>query len=143
MEHDAEDVDSPGGGGPYITPAYPPPRTQHAQQYDRTGSAVVTTVDWAKVVVQEPHTVVQWFIYLHHNAHPEALRFLYELGEVLDITDRFGRLRRPRPAVWTEYARQKLPCILMEVLCDPNMFSEDITVFKVCIHVLIVVLVEV
>lgn len=115
--------DSEGGGVPCTTPTYPPPPTQHAQEYDRTGSAVVTTttIDWEKVVEHEPHTVVQWFLYLHHNAHSEAFPFIYELGEglIVDECGDGGRRRR----MWSEFARQKLPRLLMETLSDPNMFS--------------------
>ncbi|TCD65185.1 hypothetical protein EIP91_003007 [Steccherinum ochraceum] len=82
-------------------------------------------VSWSLVVSEEPEKVAAWLLYLHRREH----RIVYELAVVLtDVLKSVTRKEHPQQCkIW---AQTRLACVVMDLVMEPGMFSDDEDSFK-------------
>ncbi|TCD60012.1 hypothetical protein EIP91_010911, partial [Steccherinum ochraceum] len=106
QQRDADDLEKPSPG------------TRFAREYDAEGNPKLNTIDWEKLSVHEPDRVAAWILYLHKNECTcEALAFL----PILYKTMNYGGSRPPQ---WAAFSKAALPCVLMDIACEDDMFQE-------------------
>ncbi|KAH8094481.1 hypothetical protein BXZ70DRAFT_360123 [Cristinia sonorae] len=81
-------------------------------------TGIPTSNDWPKVIHHEPECVPSW-IYYFHKKHMAAE--LYPLIRAMQ-----GALKRLQ---WDEYGKCHLPCVLVDIICDKGLFSDDASDF--------------
>lgn len=93
------------------------------------GAAVASTntsIDWARVVLDEPSQITKWILYLHKRQHPEASNLFAALQTVLESEIQSIKNRstyRERSCQWSAYRDANLPCVLIDLLLEPGLFS--------------------
>ncbi|TCD67818.1 hypothetical protein EIP91_011880 [Steccherinum ochraceum] len=105
-----------------------PPPTQYATRYHRDGRAEVTSVDWWRVINLEPTQVAQWVQFLHTTGCPEVYELLKCLSNFLNRDHKLES--GGEPTQWYAYVETQLPCILVDMVSEPDMFQDDPTAFK-------------
>ncbi|TCD67068.1 hypothetical protein EIP91_000581 [Steccherinum ochraceum] len=103
------------------------PPTRYATRYHPDGRADVTSVDWEQVVNFEPTHTVEWIQYLHAAGLPEIRALLSCLATLID---RNGKVEPGPPMQWDAYAEAQLPCVLLDIASEPDMFQHDPVAFK-------------
>ncbi|TCD61170.1 hypothetical protein EIP91_008832 [Steccherinum ochraceum] len=98
----------------------PQPRTRFGSL--GVGGSGNCTIQWEQVVAQEPQNVVAWIQHLHQRQHPEAWQLM---GHVFSILNSWSR-----PPQWHAFSETLLPCVLMDIVTDPAMFTPQRVTFK-------------
>ena len=93
------------------------------RQYDRDALGI----DWKLVAVHEPDQVSTWITYLHwHKEENAALTLLQAVGRLfLENKITVGGEQ------WVAYMATDVPGVLMDIACEPGMFSLNGGTFKV------------
>ena len=92
----------------------------------KDGAADLSTMRWASVAQHETEKVVDWVHFLHQHNHV-GIRLL--LRAVFLVLGTFSRTEATPPHILP--LKTRLPCALMEILSEPDMFSSEAS-FKVC-----------
>ena len=103
----------------------PMPSTRFGRSRIRN-AADLALVDWPSVVLHEAKNVADWVRFLHqHHATSMLSPLLYAIMEGLPPIG----ATRPNPS-WLAFAETELLCLLMDIVCEPDMFNDD--TLKVC-----------
>lgn len=100
------------------------PFTQFGQQKG-DGTVDIKSIVWREVALYEPGNVVQWILYLHRHQHLESNLLILAVINILGLGAVY-------PLQWVIYAETRLPCILMDIFLEPDMFSDQAGAFKAC-----------
>ncbi|THH30452.1 hypothetical protein EUX98_g3730 [Antrodiella citrinella] len=104
-------------------------RMDEAHPYDTID---VTSIDWWDVTMLSPSTVGTWVLYLHQKECPAAndlLDFISPTGEITLLAD-MTSFTGTRHIEWEALAESDLPCILMDIVSELDMFSDRQGAFK-------------
>ncbi|TCD66138.1 hypothetical protein EIP91_001747, partial [Steccherinum ochraceum] len=79
-----------------------------------------SSVDWQLVVAREPENVSRWISYLHiHQMHDLT-------PALVALTTSYDGIRPGTgPTQWHAYVRTHLPCVLMDIILEEDMFSRN------------------
>ena len=100
------------------------PSTRFGQFASRDRARVKSTVNWQRVACHEPHNVANWLAFLYTHEYEEMEFVLYEVAVALN--DREGGAMQ-----WPHYAKTDVPSVLIDILCDSDMFVRNHSIFKV------------
>ncbi|KAH8094542.1 hypothetical protein BXZ70DRAFT_363960 [Cristinia sonorae] len=101
------------------------PTTQFARRRHADGTVDIDSIDWVQVALKEPRSVAAWIKYLHKHENAQILTLLFEVSKILHVAAHAAM--QPQ---WAEYVDSKLHCVIMDILCEPDMFARDEDVFK-------------
>ncbi|THH26585.1 hypothetical protein EUX98_g7603 [Antrodiella citrinella] len=104
------------------------PSTRFGKVVDVQDGVDSSSVDWKLVTRREPDKVCQWMHYLHRRAHPQVRVLLRELLSQQPHTAH-GQYSLQNSG-WFFLMRSDLPCILMDIVSEPGMFSDRDDAFK-------------
>ncbi|TCD66121.1 hypothetical protein EIP91_001730 [Steccherinum ochraceum] len=107
----------PPNARPVVVAVGAPP-TLFGERLLNDNSEDILTVKWPLVAAHEPKRIVEWIVYLHRRQH-DWIKML------LPIMDGILATPSQRPRQWKVWAATKLPCILMDILLEEDMFAED------------------
>jgi len=105
----------------------PAPATQFGWTTDTTLGVDISTVDWERIAKEEPDNVGQWILHLHRHEYPEVRQLLRLLAHT---STRQHIWPYEVPLVWDSFERSGVPCILMQIVLEKDMFSEEPNTFK-------------
>ncbi|TCD66127.1 hypothetical protein EIP91_001736 [Steccherinum ochraceum] len=103
---------------PHVIVAVGAPATRFGQ---RAGG--ISSMQWLMVVAHEPRKVVPWIHYLQRRRENESLQAL--ISSLARLMDQYHGVNGERPPQWLALAETKLPCVLMDIVTAPGMFSPD------------------
>lgn len=83
-------------------------------------------MDWAKLELEQPNLVVKMISDMHRS---QDWRMNELLRTIITSWGIFTGGKQHRN--WKIYTKQLLPCILMDIMSEPDMFSKEQGVFKV------------
>ena len=99
----------------------------------KDGTVDLSTVRWSSVVFHEPEMVVGWVSFLHQRNCVKIRPLLHAVVSVLStFKSEFSPSRTRMTPLRIKLFKTQLPCVLMDILLEPDMFSSEET-FKVCI----------
>jgi len=98
---------------------------------DVRGSMDISSMDWDLLTRKQPENVSKWIAYLHRYEYRDASKKL--LGAIsrsaIDGTSYvYPFLRHP---LWEVFETTGLPGVLMDIVSEPGMFSDNPDAFKV------------
>ena len=120
------------------TPSGPPiTRFKRSRRESTSGDVSVSSgqgpqwdIDWEQVVRQEPEQVVAWIVYLHRSNETRPCMYVVNAAEWFVASEDY----KPGCGQWKAYEETDLAGVLMDFLCEPDMFSLDDNTSKVCDH---------
>ncbi|KAH8094466.1 hypothetical protein BXZ70DRAFT_947572 [Cristinia sonorae] len=96
------------------------PRTRYGR-LDGDRNVILTSVDWLKVVTKEHEYVGDWIYHLHRKRHPIVEHLLHVMLTTICAAAASGSISQSR---WRPYDAAHLPCVLMDILCEPDLFDD-------------------
>lgn len=108
----------------------PPPTTRFATEFDADGIPNISTIDWMKVVTDEPHHVANWLLYLHRTQD------MADLSSFMDALLKGLADGHERPQKWDAFTAAAVPCVVMDIAIGSDMYElggdgDQARVFKV------------
>ena len=94
--------------------------------------ACVSNVNWTQVVLYEPERVAEWLLYLHRHELKIIDDFIKVVDDSLPTPEDLEDEKVLNSPQWKAYIETQLSCVVMDILLEPGMFSEDPSTFKVC-----------
>ncbi|KAH8094553.1 hypothetical protein BXZ70DRAFT_947991 [Cristinia sonorae] len=94
-----------------------PPLTRFATVTQNPDGTTSSSINWLEVVQHEPDNVATWLLYLHFSDR------LGESDALLSLIDCNSQLQSPPAAA--NFAASHLPCAIVHILGDPEMFDWD------------------
>ena len=84
------------------------------------------SAQWSQVMIEEPKHVADWLYYLHHTEDEAFLDLITVL-----LQNIVKATHNEEPLCWPALVKTNLPTVLMNILLDPEMFSQEEDALKV------------
>lgn len=108
-----------------------PPRHSRFVTYLNDGTPLTSTGNWGMVVLHEAVHVGSWILYMHRRQSPDVRALLTTIIEMLTPRTQ-GHFDEETGTAWFKLAEMRVPNVILEILCEPQMFStKEASVFIV------------